>query len=358
MSLQDAKAVLGFPPGADPSPGDIKDAWKAKAFENHPDRGGDPTKMVEINVAKDVLEGKQRPSYDRGPSYQPSAPRTPQKGVEVSFNEAKSKAGVPGGVEWKFVTDTQRGTNYSSDEFDRSDNYWVAYGRTDAKHVFVGMRHYVKKEHFMGGQPPRDEWGMHVFDFPIKGNEGTEPAWLYGNVVGALKKIGFEGRFNSKVVDAKGWSFSEKMPHGSDTSIKHWLAGSGEVSEDDPRVQNRKHVVEIKYSRSYTEKPNYYKFSYGRPPNTYEKDFEAIEVIVNSKAYYLGEADAKRFLTSMFKGHHLLDIIFGAYYYDGSKKILTRAKSGKAVIKFLADNMQSLPDDVRKTLQSTVDQMK
>ena len=58
MSLQDAKAILGLPADVQPTPAAIKDAWKAKAFENHPDRGGDAAKMVEINVAKDILEGK------------------------------------------------------------------------------------------------------------------------------------------------------------------------------------------------------------------------------------------------------------------------------------------------------------
>jgi hypothetical protein len=80
MTLEQAKTVLGFPPGAMPSPEEIAKAYKMKALENHPDRGGDLKKMVDVNVAKDVLVGKQRPSYespssgyspppkDRGPS--------------------------------------------------------------------------------------------------------------------------------------------------------------------------------------------------------------------------------------------------------------------------------------------------
>lgn len=60
MSLEDAKQVLGLPPGKTPSPGEIQKAYRAKAIENHPDRGGDTQKMVEINVAKEILEGKRR----------------------------------------------------------------------------------------------------------------------------------------------------------------------------------------------------------------------------------------------------------------------------------------------------------
>jgi hypothetical protein len=53
MSVPEALQTLGLPPN--PSETDIAQAYKAKAFENHPDRGGDPSKMVEINVAKDTL---------------------------------------------------------------------------------------------------------------------------------------------------------------------------------------------------------------------------------------------------------------------------------------------------------------
>lgn len=64
MSMGDAKEILGFPPHASPSPKEISRAYKALSFENHPDRGGDHRKMVEINVAVEVLQGKRR----EGPS--------------------------------------------------------------------------------------------------------------------------------------------------------------------------------------------------------------------------------------------------------------------------------------------------
>ena len=127
MSLQEAKAILGFPPNVEPSPQEISKAWKTQAFANHPDRGGDPKKMVEINVAKDVLEGKQRPTYDRpapAPYARPAPsphgygrPAEPPKPQVTSFDEAKAKAGVPSGVNWLFVTAPQYGKGYSSDEF-------------------------------------------------------------------------------------------------------------------------------------------------------------------------------------------------------------------------------------------------
>ncbi len=59
MSLSDAKVVLGFPPNSNPTPAEVSKAYRTKSFENHPDRGGSSKKMVEINVAKDILQGKR-----------------------------------------------------------------------------------------------------------------------------------------------------------------------------------------------------------------------------------------------------------------------------------------------------------
>lgn len=72
MSVQDAKVVLGFPPNANPTPAEIAKAYKVKAVQNHPDRGGDHQKMVDINVAKEILEGKRR--EDRTPYRKPQDP--------------------------------------------------------------------------------------------------------------------------------------------------------------------------------------------------------------------------------------------------------------------------------------------
>ena len=59
MSMGEAKQLLGFPPGASPTPREINKAYKAKAKANHPDKGGETYKMVELNVAKDILDGKR-----------------------------------------------------------------------------------------------------------------------------------------------------------------------------------------------------------------------------------------------------------------------------------------------------------
>lgn len=64
MSVGQAKEVLGFPPDSNPSPQEVSKAYKQKTLEYHPDRGGDAKKMVELNVAKEVLDtGKARKDF-------------------------------------------------------------------------------------------------------------------------------------------------------------------------------------------------------------------------------------------------------------------------------------------------------
>lgn len=63
MSLEEAKGVLGFPPGYHPTKAEINKAYKLRALESHPDRGGTTEKMVEVNVAKEVLDGKTRSDF-------------------------------------------------------------------------------------------------------------------------------------------------------------------------------------------------------------------------------------------------------------------------------------------------------
>jgi len=55
MTRQEALELLGFPPNASPTEEELKRAQKRKAIEFHPDRGGDPEKLVQVNRAFDYL---------------------------------------------------------------------------------------------------------------------------------------------------------------------------------------------------------------------------------------------------------------------------------------------------------------
>jgi hypothetical protein len=362
MSLEQAKEVLGFPPTAHPSPSDIQKAYRQKAFENHPDRGGDPDKMVEVNVAKDLLEGKAKPE-DEGAGEgateygQPVRTRwTPPEPEVTTFEEAKSQAGIPGGVEWLFVTDSQRGTGYSSDEFYRSSNYWVAFGKVDDNsYVFVGLHHFSYQELYIGGRANQDHWNIISNKVSADEEKAKTPAWIYGRVVDTLKRLNFKGKFNSKVVDAKGWKFDDKMPKGPELSIKHWLAETGQVEQDDPRVQSRKHVVEIKYLDQY-EKSNTYRIEKYKG-DTYGS-VAGLEIIINGKSYFLDKDDVQAFFRVRLGGKHLIDVIFGTYYYGGTKKQVTRLRNSKLLLEWMAEKLTSLPQAARDTLKAAADQKK
>jgi hypothetical protein len=366
MSMEDAKSTLGFPPGSTPTPGEIKDAYLEKAKKLHPDVGGDLEAMTVLNVAKDILEGKARPSYDRRDVVSEPPPRwkapEPPKRVEVTFQQAESKGGIPSGVQWFFVTDYQHGKkSWSSDESSRGESAFVAYGRTENQHVFVGAHHYTRQDYYIGGTEDKSIWTIKSNEFPIRAEEGKNPAWLYGNVVRALKDVDFDGRFNSKVLDAQGWKFGSKFPTGTETSIKHWLVGSGQVAGDAPSVVGRKHVVEIKVNKSFQPKPGYYEETHHRGnfwDGKYHGDYLNIVLTINGRPYDLSEKDVKTFTALRMGSSDLMDVIFGRYHYDGSKKQLTKIRMGKKILGWLARNLTDLPKEAVETLQAAEAQMK
>jgi hypothetical protein len=372
MSPEEAKRILGFPPGANPTEDEVRKAQRQQAVKHHPDTGGEAGKLVEVNNAADVLLNKH--DYDRRPGDSGGYGGPPARGYgyntdpaqtwkepepEVTtFDEAKAKAGVPSDVDWVFITDRQRGTSYSSDEFSRSEATWVAYGRSATQHVFVGMNHFAKSDYFVGGRARQDHWKIEVQSYPIRGDEGQQPAWLYGNVVKALKKAGFDGRFNSKVVDAKGWHFDAKFPHGAAMSLKHFLVETGAVSGDDARVQGRKHVIEAVYSKSYSpdtaqSKPDIHEVTYGTPPHTYVA-YEGLSIVINGRPYALDQVDMQRVAKVKLRGRSLLNAIFGDT--GQTKKNLTRMQTGKLILKWLSENLKSLPEAALQTLRAAAEQ--
>ena len=109
MSLAEAKAILGLPLTGELTPEEINKAYRKKAIENHPDRGGSHEKMVEVNVAKEVLEGKRSQTFKSRPYTRPNPPPTnqpPAPKVEVVKGKSFSDA-VPSwvnAVDWKIVS--------------------------------------------------------------------------------------------------------------------------------------------------------------------------------------------------------------------------------------------------------------
>jgi len=137
MSLEKARDVLGFPPGYAPSEKEVGKAQRRKTFEHHPDRGGDSTKMVEVNVAADVLTGKQRAK----PDYTPPPPSAPDPATppgpppepeipEVSFEEAMAGAHISPRTYWMWITDLLKRRVPDEELMNGGlDSAWVCYGR-------------------------------------------------------------------------------------------------------------------------------------------------------------------------------------------------------------------------------------
>jgi len=364
MSIPEAEKILGVRPGA--SAEEIKAAHRKKVLELHPDLNRDrdtTSEMALANAAKDVLEGRSAPSYrDDGGDEEYSPPRTryePPEPKVVTFEEAYSTAGVPSGVEWLFVTDMQRGTGYSSDEFTRSTNGRVAYGRTGTKHVFVGMCRKVYKEHYIGGRKDDDLWSVVSFEYPISGDEGKTPAWLYGNVVKTLKASGCDAKFNSKVHDlkGKGWHPKDKGMGslGSTMSIKHWLVNAEEVAADDEAVATRKQVVELKTTedRLYGDekpKPGFFR----NPGSEWDTTYYKLTLIINAKEFDLSKDD----FASFMKIRGLYARVFGDYIYGSKSKMLTRLRDGKKILAWMAAKFTDLPQQARDALLAASAQMK
>jgi len=361
MSTADAARILGVEPDA--SPEEIRRAYKRKALENHPDRGGDPVKMVEVNVAKEILDGNRQPDQghspsryeDAGPAYQGTPWKEPEK-IEVTWEQAKAKAGVPSGVEWFFITDSQWSkSNYSGDESSSHTSAWVVYGRTKDSHVFVGMINKSYTGYYVGHGGNSDVWDMNTLQAPIREGEKLSPAWLASMITRALDSVGFDGRFNSKVFDCRGSELAEKMKtQGGAKSLKHILVDLGEVDENDASVINRKQVIELKLAKDYDQKPGYYQ----NPTSTYIKDWYKLTLVVNGTEVDIKESDWEKFAKAKVGGKYLIDAIYGDYYYGGEKKNLTRLKAGKLILTWMAEKFTQVPDKVVASLKAAAAQMK
>ena len=90
MTVSEAYETLGVTP--QDSKDDIQKAYRKKAFDNHPDRGGDTEAMQKINRAKDIIDsGKvDRPSYSR--TQETDEDIRKKKEYDDKFNEVAKKA--------------------------------------------------------------------------------------------------------------------------------------------------------------------------------------------------------------------------------------------------------------------------
>jgi hypothetical protein len=362
MSLEEAKEALGFKPNENPSEADIQKAWKQMVFMYHPDRGGDVEIMKEVNVARDVLLGKQRATYSpsSSPSYSPSPTPTdyapygggstrarPPK-VVITFDQAKSGASIPSGVTWKLQTQTSYG-GYSGDSSDFHTAGFVLYGQTDSKHVFVSVYHASKEGLYEPSE--YDKWYITVEQKPM----GTPVGRLLPAMLKTLHsqfpdvRKGFSGKV---YILPEGTIFNEKIAystiHGTAVNLKDALELAGLVAtpEGGPAaVPGRKLSVVMTlgrgtyWDRDIDEKDRYY----------------SVTLTVNGRPYELSPESCK--VLGRLNGK-FLRLVFGTYYSQDSKKDLTRAKDGKKLLDSMATGLTHEPQALRDLLAAAAAQMK
>ncbi len=332
MSLQEAKTILGFPPQSSPTADEITKAYRRKAIENHPDRGGSHEKMVEVNVAKDILDGKSRATFRPEPPPPRPKPPPPKEPDEVlagqSFEDAMGNSGVPAGVEWKFISIPEW---YWEKSFYPSHRIWVLYGQTDEKHVFLAL----KQRGESSGTVPTDkgntkimkDWQSSEIDVPISQNIAKIAAkyiklladgWTDVPKMPTPKKyIAWSGGKPTEVL-------VEKTPRSGGAALKDILAGTGLLNDDDPTITGRKSVVEVftkysseRYARSKKLKAEG-KISHLN--NAHQYDFF---VRVNGKTEQLEDETIEK-MVRVF-----LPFVLSWEISEGAPKNLTRMRGGR-----------------------------
>jgi len=277
MSLEQAKEVLGFPPTYTPSPEEISKAYKTRAFQNHPDRGGDLDKMVAINVAKDILTGRAKAKWE--PASPPPAPRRPvykepepdETLTGQSFLEAWNGNATPPGVDWKFVSIPEYFYETSTHP---GHTIWTMYGQTESKHIFCAIKRRAEgagSTRMKDGRlvKIREDWQVSWLSVPISGKIGkiavlniklVSKNWADGATPEAPKKfIAWSGD------DKPTERYLKKVPRSGGAALKDILIGTGLLNEEEAAKSGRKSVVEAFFKlnlakgklRKWERVPNY-----------------------------------------------------------------------------------------------------
>lgn len=359
MSFDEAKQILGLPAYGMPSEADITKAWRTMAFQFHPDRGGDPAKMVQVNVAKDVLLGKQRPSFDPSWSKSPSPPPPARKPYSPppprkldytkggqTFQQAWSGNAPPADTEWKFCSVPGFARGETSREPDHK--VYVLYGQTKSKHIFLALKHqgegYEMQDADGKWYQVLEDWQVSWRDAPLnqplakiaqKNLKSVATGWVDSIQVKApVKYYPFVEKPTPQTIKSVRWA--------GGYSLKDILVMQGLVSEDDPEVKGRKAVVELIPVQNQ-EKVEALRAQGKR--SWYKMDVTDFRIRINGKEVVLSDAT--------FKNLERKGFILGTIGYDfdyGKVYTLSRQRGGKMfklnaaeAFKLLVDSLTSEP---------------
>ena len=373
MSLQDAKQVLGFPPNANPTPEEVSKAYKRKAIENHPDRGGDHEKMVAVNVAKDILEGKQRPDGARGWRPAPSGP--PRKTYEDyvrekqeadakkvrtgdSFAEAKTKA--PHGVTWKFRSGLMMGKESAFTKEQGLNSYvacWVCYGQSASQHVFMLVEHAIPNPYT---DALFDSWSMSTVEtYPLSHPiEKLAPKAIKA-IVNNGKLTSGMSKLNSKFMGLETLSEVAFEHSSGGVALKDILIGLGFASG---AASDRKVVVEMvgKQNEARTKASRDRARATGGWVSTLDAwQWYDFTLFVNGKPYPLSEATVANLAKQGAHGNLFWLAVYSPVKYDyGQRRVLTRIpRYGSEILKMVEDSLSGEPAELTVSLLKAIEAM-
>lgn len=319
MSMGEAKEILGFPPSAVPTAQEVSKAWKQKAFENHPDRGGSHEKMVEINVAKDILEGKTRAQWKPEAPPPPSPKREPPKVVDTVVGEPfeKMAADLPGNVEWKFVSSQFYGK--ALDGYTSSHWAWILVGVTDDKYVVatIKVRHPSQflSQDKGGFVNVEQDWKVNLATGPVGKDPGKAiPALIKGTLGFSDASFDMPKKWTLWKADKPTQAILEAIRHGAGVALKDVLIGAGMTSGE---VSGRKTVIEF-YGKYNREKHKKLREQGGRFESAMTYD---VFVRVNGKEYALSDETVKK----LIKNHFMFNM---SYEIPEHPKNITKMRGG------------------------------
>ncbi len=376
MSLAEAKAILGFPPSTTPSADEINKAYKRKALENHPDRGGDPKKMVDINVAKDVLDGKQRPTGS--PASRPSGWRDEDRASKKTvrrgrdFDNARSHASLPK-VEWKFRSASIMGsaTDFATDQSKAQEGEvgtglnayvigWVCYGQTASQHVFLLVEHAVPNNF---GEVQWDEWCMEAVEtYPLTQDISKLAPKAIKALLGKGKLL-TSSRAPTKFTSMAKLTEAEIQRREGGVNLKDILIGTGLVSGGSSESMARKTVIELSGKINPTKDRENRTKPVGQKV-VFNADVWKLcdfTLYVNGKAYPLSDQTVENLnrIGSTPRGGLFWLAVYANVEYDYTRKrVLTKIPGyGAQLIEWVEEALHNEPPELTVSLLKAIEEL-
>lgn len=346
MTYDQAKTVLGFSLSDSPSPSDIKRAWQKLAMKYHPDRGGDPEMMVEVNVAKDILDGTRKPDKTTGPTTKSSSPAPsaappsyswkPKNDPSVTLASAAHASGADK-IAWLGFF-TQRHTGYSGDETSLWNKYYVAVGmHRDLTKVHIGL--FTKTERdsgINGGQSV--VWSVQLGEVKKKSKDvlqGVKEMYRdHANFVGVVTRPMAQVSKFSTTVGKDLIPILEKGVTVPVVNGEDLLTALGLNIPAERAAKPKKASVSLHYDRG--------------DDGVMRGGFS----LNGGEVHRVTDAEGPAF-------QRLLKPTWGEYTYTSNpSKLLARLKRVEAIATFILQHIKSLPPAIREGVQTILDEAK